>query len=79
MEATLISDTQWNYLLRGPVVGKGLLPKKPDYPTLTDNMWNSINFLANTFDSFKKLSTDLMKVIWITIGNFKQVELKQTI
>ncbi|KAJ8943600.1 hypothetical protein NQ318_006602 [Aromia moschata] len=37
----LIHDGQWNFLLRGPVGAKKDLPKKPDYPMVTEAMWSS--------------------------------------
>ncbi|KAG5888365.1 hypothetical protein JTB14_033502 [Gonioctena quinquepunctata] len=65
-----ISDGQWSFLLRGPV-GKGAIPKKPDYPTVTDAMWQAANYLSSTYERFEGLADDVINHINVTIGNFK--------
>lgn len=72
-EAGVIGDSHWNYLLRGPVGAKQELPKKPDYPTLSEAMWLGTHFLASTFDKFAALPNEMLKVMRIQIGNFEQV------
>lgn len=69
----IVVESQWNYLLRGPIVSKTELPKKPDYPTITENMWIAVNFLATTFPLFEDLITEVIYVIKITIDEFVQV------
>ncbi|XP_023013028.2 dynein heavy chain at 16F isoform X2 [Leptinotarsa decemlineata] len=66
-----ISDAQWNFLLRGPVGSKGILPKKPDVPMVTDAMWQAANFLSSTYDYFEGLGDDVIRLIQISIGDFK--------
>lgn len=72
-EAGVIGDAHWNYLLRGPVGAKQEVPKKPDYPTVTEAMWLGTHFLANTFDKFRQLPGEMLKVIRVKIGTFEQV------
>ncbi|KAK4872624.1 hypothetical protein RN001_014653 [Aquatica leii] len=55
-----ISDSQYNYLLRGAVGAKPPAEKKPDVMLLSDTMWVSSNFLASTFESFKRLPEELV-------------------
>ncbi|RZC39366.1 dynein heavy chain 6, axonemal, partial [Asbolus verrucosus] len=67
-----ISDTQWSFLLRGPVGAKIELPPKPNYPTITDAMWLSANFLAVTIEGFESLAEEMTKKIDIQISDFSQ-------
>lgn len=77
MQAGHLTDFQWNYLLRGAIVTKAELPKKPDYPTITDNMWLALNYLCGTFPVFKELLNDVTKAIRISIDEFKHVRKTQ--
>ncbi|GJQ70897.1 hypothetical protein Trydic_g814 [Trypoxylus dichotomus] len=72
IQAGVVTDSQWNYLLRGPVVTKTELPKKPDFPTITENMWIAVHFLAATFPVFSNLPEEITKTITIRIDNFEQ-------
>lgn len=72
----VVNDAQWNYLLRGPIVSKADLPKKPEYPTITENMWIAINFLSVTFPLFTELVDEVTKIITISIDEFKQVRIQ---
>ena len=47
--------------------------KKPDYPTLTEPMWNNVNYLAANFTTFRDILTDLFKKIDVSIEYFKEV------
>lgn len=66
----LINDSQWNYLLRGPIGFKGPCSPKPDVQLITDQMWLSANYLATMFPKFKKLLPEVTKVIELRIGEF---------
>lgn len=68
-----ILDSSWNYLLRGPVGVKIELPKKPDYPTLTDAMWLASYYLQMSFPVFKSLPADILKLIRINVGDYSLV------
>lgn len=70
----VIEDAHWNYLLRGPVGAKQAVPKKPDYPTVTEAMWVGAHFLGNTFKCFAGLPGEMLNVIRIRIGRFEQVK-----
>lgn len=72
-QAGEIMDSQWNFLLRGPIGSKGDYPKKPDISTLSENMWTSANYVANTFECFSHLIKNILTVISITMGHFTQV------
>ncbi|KAI4494191.1 hypothetical protein M0802_009060 [Mischocyttarus mexicanus] len=61
LDAGIINYSQWNFLLRGGSQIK--VNKKPDYPTLTDIMWNNINYLAGTSEKFANILDDVMKKI----------------
>lgn len=74
-QAGEIMESQWNFLLRGPIGSKGDYPKKPDVSTLSENMWAAANYVANTFESFSDLIQDILTVIPITMGNFTQVNI----
>ncbi|KAJ8965675.1 hypothetical protein NQ314_003957 [Rhamnusium bicolor] len=65
-----ITDSQWNFLLRGPVGSQANLPKKPDYPMITDAMWQAANFLSATYENFNGLPNEVTKIISINLGDF---------
>ncbi|CAH1962386.1 unnamed protein product [Acanthoscelides obtectus] len=69
-QSGVIDDSQWNYLLRGPIGAKGNYPKKPDYPAITDFMWTAANFLAASYEKFKDLPDNLINVHRVTVGDF---------
>ncbi|XP_047348170.1 dynein axonemal heavy chain 6 [Vespa velutina] len=61
LDAKIVHLTEWNFLLRGGTQIK--VNKKPDYPTLTDLMWNNINYLASTWKKFENILEDVLKKI----------------
>ncbi|KXJ13494.1 Dynein heavy chain 6, axonemal [Exaiptasia diaphana] len=68
----IITDAEWNYLLRGSGGMDKERPPKPDVPWLTDQMWNNCCDLEDMIHSFKGLKEDFMKKpITITMGNIK--------
>ncbi|CAH0547855.1 unnamed protein product [Brassicogethes aeneus] len=69
-EKKIINEVQLNYLLRGPIGFKGPVPKKPDYPLITEQMWMAVNFLSITFPKFKELPAEVVKGIKIGIGDY---------
>ncbi|CAH1180440.1 unnamed protein product [Phaedon cochleariae] len=66
-----ISEAQWNYLLRGAVGSKGTDTKKPDYPMISDAMWQAANYLSSAYTRFQGFPEDITKQISITLGDFK--------
>lgn len=72
-----INGGQWNFLLRGPVGTKTDLPKKPDYPMITDAMWQAVYYLSTNYESFVDLPGDTTKIIHISIGDFSLVSIKK--
>lgn len=72
-EAGRVNDNYWNYLLRGPMGAKMAVPKKPDYPTLSEAMWVGAHYLSNTYEKFEPLPEDVLNTITIKIGDFEQV------
>lgn len=72
-EKGIVSESQWDFLLRGPVGGKVKAPKKPDAVMLTDANWQSLNYLANTYEQFSPLPEEVLKNIEIKFGDFHLV------
>ncbi|KAG7211512.1 hypothetical protein KM043_010780 [Ampulex compressa] len=70
MNERIVSQAEWNFILRGG--GQVLTDKKPDYSTLSDQMWISVNHLAKTFAKFEKIMDDAFKRIKLTLGYFEQ-------
>lgn len=71
-----IDASQWNFLLRGPVgTTKTDLPKKPDYPMITDAMWHAAHYLSSNYESFAGLPGDLTKIIQVSVGDFSLVSI----
>ncbi|XP_046489725.1 dynein axonemal heavy chain 6 [Neodiprion pinetum] len=70
LNAQIIKPEEWNFLLYG--AGQFAAPQKPDYPTLTDPMWNGIVYLTQNFAKFKKLTDDAFTKINISIGTNEQ-------
>ncbi|KAK3733193.1 hypothetical protein QZH41_008554, partial [Actinostola sp. cb2023] len=68
----IVTDIEWNYLLRGSGSMDKERPPKPDAPWLSDQIWNSCCDLEDLIHSFKGLKNDLMKKpITITMGTLK--------
>ncbi|CAB0031813.1 unnamed protein product [Trichogramma brassicae] len=70
LDAGTVKSSQWNFLLRGP--DQLTTIKKPDYPTLTDPMWSSANYLANNFTVFEHIMDDIFKKITINIDVYEE-------
>ncbi|KAL7297685.1 hypothetical protein TKK_0009351 [Trichogramma kaykai] len=70
LDAGTVKISQWNFLLRGP--DQLTTIKKPDYPTLTDPMWSSANYLANNFPVFEHIMDDIFKKITINIDVYEE-------
>ncbi|XP_050519336.1 dynein axonemal heavy chain 6 [Diabrotica virgifera virgifera] len=70
-QSGIVTDAQWNFLLRGPVATKTAIPKKPDNPVITDAMWSAAYFLSSTYEHFEGLDVDFLKRIHLEIGDFK--------
>lgn len=68
-----VTDSHFNYLLRGPVGAKQAPTKKPDFPTLTDAMWIGVNYLAANYEEFRDLPADTLNNIELRIGDFQHV------
>ncbi|KAJ1555212.1 Dynein heavy chain 6, axonemal, partial [Nowakowskiella sp. JEL0078] len=51
-ERKVISDTEWNYFLRGGIMTKSELPPKPNCRWLTTNTWRNLCDLADTIPTF---------------------------
>lgn len=69
----ILNETQYNYLLRGPVGAKPTGDKKPDFPMITDAMWLGANYLASTFEYFQYLPSEVTRQITVKVGDFEQV------
>uniref|UniRef100_A0A1Y1M5K1 Dynein heavy chain region D6 P-loop domain-containing protein n=1 Tax=Photinus pyralis TaxID=7054 RepID=A0A1Y1M5K1_PHOPY len=67
-----ISESQYNYLLRGPVGFKSPMDKKPNCTLLTDPIWLAVKYLAFAFEPFKYLPDDILSRITVTIGGYDQ-------
>lgn len=72
-EAGKVDDSCWNYLLRGPIGAKIAVPKKPDYPTLSEPMWVASHYLSRTYEKFEPLPDDILNGIYVRIGDFDLV------
>ncbi|XP_023289677.1 dynein heavy chain 6, axonemal [Orussus abietinus] len=70
LNSKLINYQQWNFLLRGPTQMKK--SKKPDVPTLSDSMWDSVNYLSTTFEHFYPILEDVFKRIHVSIEHFEE-------
>ncbi|KAL0280091.1 UNVERIFIED_CONTAM: hypothetical protein PYX00_001484 [Menopon gallinae] len=67
----LINEGYWNFLLRGiPSGHKMETEKKPDHPALSENVWQSANYLSETFESFHGLERDVLTKIHIKLGDY---------
>ncbi|KAK0176317.1 hypothetical protein PV328_000464 [Microctonus aethiopoides] len=70
MNNKTITSSQWNFILRGP--GKIETTKKPNYSTLSDLMWKSVNYLDENFPNFAGISKDALKKIKLTLGYMEE-------
>ncbi|CAK9798189.1 Dynein axonemal heavy chain 6 [Anthophora quadrimaculata] len=71
MNEDIVTKAQWNFMLRGPTKITSQ-EEMPDYPTLSIQTWNSINYLASTFEKFKNILDDAFKKINVTLGYFTE-------
>ncbi|KAK2585046.1 hypothetical protein KPH14_008566 [Odynerus spinipes] len=70
LDAEVVELAQWNFVLRG---GSHInVDRKPNIPTLTDLMWNNINYLANNFTKFNKILEDLLTRIHLKLDYFEE-------
>lgn len=67
-----ITNDQWDFLLRGPVGTKRKVGVKPAVQTLTEEMWQTVNYMAETFHEFKNLPEHCTEFIQIQLGDFVQ-------
>nr|XP_031828293.1 dynein heavy chain 6, axonemal [Nomia melanderi] len=67
----VVSKPQWTFMLRG--ASQISVADMPSIPTLTAQMWVSVNYLAATFPSFKHIVNDVFKKIPLTVGYFREV------
>lgn len=68
-----INNTQWNFLLRGPVgITKIPIKEKPKVFALTEEIWKTVNYLSEMFPKFKNLPKNCTELVKITLGDFIQ-------
>lgn len=72
LDAKHINLIEFNYLLRGAIGTKIDEIKKPDDPSITDQMWLNVIYLTKSFPNFKHIESDVMNIITLTIGEFTQ-------
>uniref|UniRef100_A0A8D9F093 Dynein heavy chain 6, axonemal n=1 Tax=Cacopsylla melanoneura TaxID=428564 RepID=A0A8D9F093_9HEMI len=67
-----LSESHWDFLLRGVEGTSKSLPPKPDVVKLTNSMWNVVNYMAITWhDKFSELPNVCTNLIQLTIGDLK--------
>lgn len=42
---------------------------------ISDNQWNDVQFLAQTFDEFSELPASMMNIITLSVGDFNVVSI----
>lgn len=68
-----ITNDQWNFLLRGPVgTTNKFLTKKPGVFALTEEIWKTVQYMAEVFPKFKKLPENCTGPIQIKLVDFVQ-------
>lgn len=68
-----ITPTEWNFLLRGSVGSTNVeISDKPIAFAMTEDIWKTVNFMSETFLSFKNLPKNCTGPIQIQIGDFVQ-------
>lgn len=68
-----ITNSQWNFLLRGPIGNtKKETAKKPAVLALTEDIWKTVYYMSEMFPKFKNLPEYCTKRIQIKIGYFIQ-------
>lgn len=68
-----VTDTEIQYLLRGPSGQEKLKKLKLDGLNMSDYMWKCCLYLQQEFSSFQGLSQDLLNNIHIQIGDYSNV------
>lgn len=51
----------------------GVIPKKPDIPTVKDTVWQSACLLSTMYEHFELLPDDMLNIIPINIGDWYHV------
>ncbi|XP_074097467.1 dynein heavy chain at 16F [Cotesia typhae] len=64
-----VTQSQWNFILRGPS-GSIELRKKPE--NINDLAWKSINYLDKNFSIFNGIIDDALKKIKLTLGYIEE-------
>jgi dynein heavy chain, axonemal len=73
LQAGKITNTQWNFLLRGPIGKvKRKMTIKPAVFAMTEDMWKTVNYMSEVFSTFKHLPQNCTGPIKITLGDFIQ-------
>lgn len=68
-----ITNDQWNFLLRGPVgTTNKKITEKPTVFALTEEIWKTVNYMAELFPKFKFLPENCTERIQIKLGDFVQ-------
>lgn len=74
LQADIVTNDQWNFLLRGPVgTTKKETPKKPAVFAVTEEIWKTVNYMAEIFPTFKQLPQNCTGRIQIKLGDFIQI------
>ncbi|XP_063373463.1 dynein axonemal heavy chain 6 [Cydia amplana] len=71
LNAGLIRQDQWNFILRGAAGTSVVPPKKPLIESLTEQIWLQANHLNEMDPSFQGIVEDCLKKIHIKIGSFE--------
>ncbi|XP_049884905.1 dynein axonemal heavy chain 6 [Pectinophora gossypiella] len=70
IDAGLVKQDQWNFILRGAAGTKVVPPKKPLLEAMTDQMWLAAHHLEECDESFQGIVEDCLKKIPISLGSF---------
>lgn len=68
-----VTDSELQYLLRGPIGHFKGNKTKLNNLKMSDNMWKCCLYLQDEFNSFKGLSHDLLNDIHVQIGDYSNV------
>ncbi|XP_029341080.1 dynein heavy chain 6, axonemal [Acyrthosiphon pisum] len=73
LQSGKITNDQWNFLLRGPIGKvKRKMTIKPAVFGLTEDIWKTLNYMSETFATFKHLPENCTGPIQISLGEFIQ-------
>uniref|UniRef100_A0A1X7UKU1 AAA+ ATPase domain-containing protein n=2 Tax=Amphimedon queenslandica TaxID=400682 RepID=A0A1X7UKU1_AMPQE len=71
-QAGLITDTEWNFFLRGSAGIDKEYPEKPDVPWLSLSQWKTCCQMEEVLPSFKGLCTDIITTpVHCTVGRLE--------